>query len=371
METKFTRHVTSTDLQKIRQQFSSIDNGDMLCISTDIGLDMDDLLALLVAIRYEKEKSFKIEIICGGRRMDEMVKYVGNILREIEYKQDIPTCYGTGILNADMTDENVSQMYPRIPQMFWPGVNKVDINNMTILKKYVENKSKNYDDVIVTGGGVQRIVDLANTYAGKLIIVSLGSRTDIADALKLDSNIAKKIKRIILSGGFYLNDDGTVKRTGFNDCIDMFATNALLRICIEYLTPVLMFNSDLNIQYNLRLGYKGIHLPELELLKTPGLNREVMTDIILGALNATADCGDLKLRNLNDPMTMLVAIFGLDEFDIIAQPYHLRFLSNHLPELKYGSIDGELVICRPTDYDCENIVIVDYIGNRDRLMNMM
>lgn len=340
----------------------------MLCISTDIGLDMDDLLALLVAIRYEKEKSFKIEIICGGRRMDEMVKYVGNILREIGYTDTIPTCYGNGILNADMTDENVSTMYPRIPQIFWPGVNKVDINNMTVLKKYVCN---NYDDITVTGGGVQRIIDLANTHAGKLIIVSLGTRTDIAEALKLDSDIAKKIKRIILSGGFYLNDNGTIKRTGFNDCIDMSATNTLLKICKEHATPILMFNSDLNIQYNLRLGYKGIHLPELELLKTPGLNRKSMTDIILGALNATADCGDLKLRNLNDPMTMLVAIFGLDEFDMIAQPYHLQFLTNYLPELKYGSLDGELVICVPTYYNLSNVVIIDYIGNRDRLMNLM
>jgi purine nucleosidase len=47
----------------------------------------------------------------------------------------------------------------------------------------------------------QFIVDIANAYPGQITIVAVGRLTNLAQAIKLDSNVVKNVKEVVLMGG--------------------------------------------------------------------------------------------------------------------------------------------------------------------------
>lgn len=146
-------------------------------IDTDIGDDIDDALAIDLALRLDLDV---IGITTVYRNTDERARIAKRLTGL--YGRDIPVYKGYGCNMDGRTDtsERLCQYTPELySEIYSPNENPSD--------------------------AVDFIVSSAKKYGGGLTIIAIGPLTNIAKAVQRDADALRGIDRIVIMGGDYVN----------------------------------------------------------------------------------------------------------------------------------------------------------------------
>jgi purine nucleosidase len=152
---------------------------EKMIIDTDIGDDIDDVLALTLALNSPEIDLVGITTVSRNTRL--RAKMVLGLLRTMG-RLDIPVAAGIGkpLMKDDKLDESP-----------WHYIKDVD-----------------NEEIRYKGDAVDFITEKLLSSDGDITIVPIGPLTNIAAVLIKKPEIKKKIKRIVLMGGaYYIHDN--------------------------------------------------------------------------------------------------------------------------------------------------------------------
>ncbi len=171
-------------------------------IDTDIGGDIDDTLALFVAINSH---SRPLAITTTHIEPEEKARIAKLILIERGYG-NIPVYAGVGSTRKDSKQSYVEK-YPLFPAAF--GFPNPEVGEKLWYPKqaaaYSDSYGKSFNNVKVEDESAPKfIARIAKQYSpkNKLTIVTLGPLHNLEEALKIDPSIAENIK-LVSMGGLY------------------------------------------------------------------------------------------------------------------------------------------------------------------------
>lgn len=95
-----------------------------------------------------------------------------------------------------------------------------------------------FDSIAIPKDGVEALRKAAETHKENLIILSIGFPTNIAAAM--DTIKANKVNRIVVMGGWF-EENGEIKRAGYNTVVDLAASKQILQ---QKDVPVIIVNSE-------------------------------------------------------------------------------------------------------------------------------
>jgi inosine-uridine nucleoside N-ribohydrolase len=147
-------------------------------LDTDIGSDVDDILALVMLA-----KSPELDLV------------------------GITTVYGDTVLRAkiaratcQMLEQPDIDIVPGAPkpiserQVYWAGHEGEGISDLEAISIDTAKKAEDY------------LVEKAKTHAGEIEILAIGPLTNIAKAIELSTDFVKQVKQLYLMGGAYWLD---------------------------------------------------------------------------------------------------------------------------------------------------------------------
>src|SRR5260370_23726507 len=145
---------------------------------TDMGRDVDDILALTVLAKSPELKLIGVTTVCGNTPLRAGITKV---------TCDLLGCGGTDVLSGEKEPLTGRQIT-------WAGHEGYGGHNL--------DKA----EVSTTPGAVDYLLEKANRFAGELEVLATGPLTNIASAIKKDAAAFSKIKHLYLMGGaFWLN----------------------------------------------------------------------------------------------------------------------------------------------------------------------
>jgi purine nucleosidase len=145
---------------------------------TDIGTDVDDILALAVLAKSPELKLIGVTTVYGDTPLRARITKV--------------TCDLLGCTDTDVLIGEKETLTGR--QITWAGHEGYGVPNL--------DKAK----VTTTPGAVDYLLEKANRFAGELEVLATGPLTNIARAIQRDAAAFSKIKHLYLMGGaFWLN----------------------------------------------------------------------------------------------------------------------------------------------------------------------
>lgn len=155
-------------------------------IDTDIGDDVDDAFAVMLAAKSQLNVVGITTVFRNAMQRAKMAKY---LLRLIG-REDIPVIAGIDtpivqkmqyLLPAEMLEKEEREGYYTLPQ-YMPEME---------------------DEKIVSENAVDFIINMAEKYGNNLVLVPIGPLTNIAMAIRKAPKIMKKVKEIRIIGGNY------------------------------------------------------------------------------------------------------------------------------------------------------------------------
>jgi purine nucleosidase len=145
---------------------------------TDIGTDVDDILALAVLAKSPELELIGVTTVYGDTPLRARIAKV---------TCDLLGCSETAVLIGEK--ETLTRR-----QIYWAGHEGYGVPNLDQVQ------------VPTTPGAVDFLLEKANRFAGELEVLATGPLTNIASALKKDAATFSKIKHLYLMGGaFWLN----------------------------------------------------------------------------------------------------------------------------------------------------------------------
>jgi purine nucleosidase len=152
---------------------------EKIIIDTDIGDDIDDVLAIAFALNSPEIDVVGITTVCKNTCL--RARMASGLLRKMG-RLDIPVAAGIGK----------------------PLINEFDLNEVPWhYIKDVDNEEPSYK-----GDAVDFIIEKLASSEGDITIVPIGPLTNIAAVLIKAPEVKKKIKRIVLMGGaYYIHDN--------------------------------------------------------------------------------------------------------------------------------------------------------------------
>ena len=151
--------------------------GRKIIIDCDPGVD--DATALVLAMNYPGFDILGITTVFGNAYLEQTTK---NALTTVELsKRNIPIYKGA---------ERPLHKALDAPPDFIHGKDGLGNTNQPAPKTTYQSKS-----------AAQFIVDVAKAHPGEVTIVAVGRLTNLATAIKIDSNVTKNIKEVVLMGG--------------------------------------------------------------------------------------------------------------------------------------------------------------------------
>jgi purine nucleosidase len=145
---------------------------------TDIGTDVDDILALTVLAKSPELKLIGVTTVYGNTPLRARITRV--------------TCDLLGCADTDVLIGEKETLTGR--QITWAGHEGYGVPNL--------DKA----EVSTTPGAVDYLLEKANRFAGELEVLATGPLTNIASAIKKDAAAFSKIRHLYLMGGaFWLN----------------------------------------------------------------------------------------------------------------------------------------------------------------------
>lgn len=145
---------------------------------TDIGTDVDDILALAVLAKSPELELIGVTTVYGDTPLRAKITRV---------TCDLLGCTETPVLIGEketLTGRQIS----------WAGHEGYGVPNL--------DKA----EVSTTPGGVDYLLEAANRFAGELEVLATGPLTNIATAIRKDAATFSKIKHLYLMGGAYWLD---------------------------------------------------------------------------------------------------------------------------------------------------------------------
>jgi purine nucleosidase len=174
-----------------------------LLIDTDPGVD--DALALLMAFNSPDHDIKALTIAAGNVGLKHTV---ANALKLCEIAQvSIPVYAGCP----------VPLVYDAEDAAYVHGLDGFGDIGYTPAKQIVEDEH-----------AVQAIIRLSKKYENELVLITLGPLTNIALALRLDPDLPKRIKRVVLMGGAVTGKGNTSVSAEFNIAFDPEAAKIVL-----------------------------------------------------------------------------------------------------------------------------------------------
>jgi purine nucleosidase len=158
-------------------QFTASAQSRKVIIDCDPGVD--DAMALILAMNYPGFEILGITTVFGNAYVDQTTK---NALTIVELsKRIIPVYKGA--------DKPLHKPLDAPPD-FIHGKDGLGNTNQPAPKITFQPKP-----------AAQFIVDIAKTYPGEVTIIAVGRLTNLAEAIKIDPNVTKNIKEVVLMGG--------------------------------------------------------------------------------------------------------------------------------------------------------------------------
>ena len=145
---------------------------------TDIGTDVDDILALAVLAKSPELKLIGVTTVYGDTPLRARITKV---------TCDLMGCSDIAVLIGEK--ETLTRR-----QIAWAGHEGYGVPDL--------DKA----EVSATPGAVDYLLDAANRYPGELEVLATGPLTNIATAIKKDAASFSKIKQLYLMGGAYWMD---------------------------------------------------------------------------------------------------------------------------------------------------------------------
>lgn len=181
-------------------------------IDTDLGFAADDFMALVIAGRRLGSRLKGVSTTLY--RPDEKARMSRLILDELALCH-VPVYAGEGVFERDA--ESFRRRYPRWPPRFGPSPRQGQALAAVFGRSRVA--SKRFGEQ-----GAAALTSAVHQHAGKIVVVVLGPMTNLAKALRKDPSIARKIRQVVVMGGWYLKPDGrSVKRPSYNTLMDLEA----------------------------------------------------------------------------------------------------------------------------------------------------
>ena len=158
-------------------QFAAYGQSRKIIIDCDPGVD--DATALVLAMNYPGFEILGITTVFGNAYLEQTTK---NALTVVELsKRNIPVYKGA--------DKPLRKPLDAPPD-FIHGIDGLGNSHQPDPKITFESKP-----------AAQFIVDVAKAFPGEITILAIGRLTNLAAAIKIDSNVTKNIKEVVLMGG--------------------------------------------------------------------------------------------------------------------------------------------------------------------------
>ncbi|CEG40830.1 Predicted inosine-uridine preferring nucleoside hydrolase [Plasmopara halstedii] len=182
-----------------------------LVIDTDAGVD--DAIAILMALHaFPGDQVVGITTVFGNVDLHQANHNVAHVLQAAG-RSDIPVYSGASkAIVASVSDEK------------WAGHGPDGLGgesgpaNVTLMEAR-RNEA------------VHMLIDLANSYAGELVVAAIGPLTNIALAILLDPSFMVKVKQLIVMGGLSRGEGNQTEHAEFNVSCDPEATEIVYRNC--------------------------------------------------------------------------------------------------------------------------------------------
>ena len=204
-------------------------------IDTDIGDDIDDALALAVALHSPELTLRGVTTVFGEtRRRAELARFLLHVFG----RDDVPVAIGAS-----------KPLLPRRPNARPSGIFQASI---------LDNQRNGTSPLLSldTRSGAELIVDLARTNHGELTIICIGPLTNIALALLIDPTISMAIRNIVMMGG-----TSSIPLADWNVRNDVRAAEIVLESGI----PITLVGLDITLRCQLRRQ----HMKRLRTYDTP------------------------------------------------------------------------------------------------------
>ena len=187
-----------------------------ILIDTDPGVD--DAYAILLAMRSPELRVEAITTVCGNVPVEQATQNLFTIL---------------GVLDLDE--------YPMIAQgeaapLIKPLVNAAHVHGDDGLgnTSHLQNTdgSPRYapaDTHLASISGVDLILEMASRYPDELVVVALGPLTNLAKAIRKDTNTMRRLREIVVMGGVFEEYGNVTTTAEFNIFVDPHAAQEVFQ----------------------------------------------------------------------------------------------------------------------------------------------
>jgi len=173
-------------------------------LNTDIGGDIDDVLALAMLLNSSKEL---LGVVTTGLDPRIKAKFARKVIAHSSKK--VPVFYGPSI--------NIkTSSYSYMTERDYAFLNRLDLDS-------------DDHEAEIDSYGIEFLVEQINRNPGEITIISIGPNTNIAEAMRRDSNLAAKIKQIYLMAGCVSNDSRLWQVPEYNLRQDINAFNTIVK----------------------------------------------------------------------------------------------------------------------------------------------
>lgn len=170
-------------------------------LDTDIGTDVDDLLALALIVGEPGTDLLGVTTTYGD--VDLRARIAKRALR---------------LLGRDDVPVHAGMARPRSGREVWPGGHEGD--GMADLDS----------EEIQPGNGVDALIEAASRYAGSLTVIAIGPLTNIAEAIDRDPSLPAHVRQLVVMGGEFM-----LGVPEYNVCCDVDAARSVLASSIPSL----------------------------------------------------------------------------------------------------------------------------------------
>lgn len=247
-------------------------------IFIDTDTASDDAVALLMAFEYDPSSLVGIGVVAGNVPLEQAIQNALFVRELCQVQTPIYRGADRPLVRPLETAQNVHGE---------DGMGDIGLS--------IGDRNPN------EGHAVHALIEAAEKYAGVLELVTLGPLTNIALALSLAPNIAKKIKRCVIMGG---TSDGYGNITPVSE----------FNIWADPESAEIVFASDLNkvmVGWDISRKYAVFSDTEAAQLRALGTEKaRIAVDSQVGVRQFCAEETGLDGFDLPDPIAMAVALSG-------------------------------------------------------------
>jgi inosine-uridine nucleoside N-ribohydrolase len=209
-----------------------------LWFDTDIGNDIDDVLALLLCMQVYGRENF-VGVSTTFYKPDQKARIARTILNAYSFQQ-VPVYAGIGIYDPETEGESlIKSIYKTWPAKFGYPWSPGSVSAKEAAAYKTEYKTEFDSLKFEKNTAVAALKEAAIKYKSDLVIVSAGFPTNVAAAL--GTLIENKVNRIVIMGGWFEDETGGIKRLGYNTVIDLAASKKILE---QKNIPVIIVSSE-------------------------------------------------------------------------------------------------------------------------------